>query len=354
MGSKSVKRESKVILDASVSSAIAKAVNTRKVAALTIGAAGVLAGAALAFSITPANIAKAAEVKDSQVVQSDAQKGEQQKNAQQANDKQVQKKNVTETPENQMGGGLPSKKDVEQTKVEKPEVEKTQSKQTEDNQPNANKAEAEQPKLKSAASPFMVLASNADGEGDNNDEMPPIFPNTDLNFDKPVIKDPEHLTDSEKLEIRKRVAKANNVSVDKVTFGDNKQIVINFGQIIPGQGDYTDTINLDDAIIKEIAESKITIPSGDNAVPVYNPIGFSNDELDRIKQKLFDDNKSNTNLGLTSKDQIKFDWYSGNTAHWIDDGPHRAISNGMAENTITVTIKTDKAYVQFKSDIKHR
>ena len=199
----------------------------------------------------------------------------------------------------------------------------------------------------------MVLASNADGEGDNNDEMPPIFPNTDLNFDKPVIKDPEHLTDSEKLEIRKRVAKANNVSVDKVTFGDNKQIVINFGQIIPGQGDYTDTINLDDAIIKEIAESKITIPSGDNAVPVYNPIGFSNDELDRIKQKLFDDNKSNTNLGLTSKDQIKFDWYSGNTAHWIDDGPHRAISNGMAENTITVTIKTDKAYVQFKSDIKH-
>ena len=352
MGSKSVKRESKVILDASVSSAIAKAVDARKVAVFTIGAAGVLAGAALAFSVTPANTAMAAEIK-AQVVQSDAQKGEQQKNEKPVSDKQIQKKNVTETPENQMGGGLPSKKDVEQTKVEKPEVEKTQSKQTEDNQPNANKAEAEQPKLKSAASPFMVLASNADGEGDNNDEMPPIFPNTDLNFDKPVIKDPEHLTDSEKLEIRKRVAKANNVSVDKVTFGDNKQIVINFGQIIPGQGDYTDTINLDDAIIKEIAESKITIPSGDNAVPVYNPIGFSNDELDRIKQKLFDDNKSNTNLGLTSKDQIKFDWYSGNTAHWIDDGPHRAISNGMAENTITVTIKTDKAYVQFKSDIKH-
>ena len=199
----------------------------------------------------------------------------------------------------------------------------------------------------------MVLASNAD-DGDGGDyPMPPMYPNTDLNFDKPVIKDPEHLTDSEKLEIRKRVSKANNVALDKVTFNNNNQIVINFGQVIPGQPDYTDTINLDDAIIKEIAESKITIPSGDNAVPVYNPIGFSNDELDCIKQKLFDDNKSNTNLGLTSKDQIKFDWYSGNTAHWIDDGPHRAISNGMAENTITVTIKTDKAYVQFKSDIKH-
>ncbi len=366
MGSKSVKRESKVILDASVSSAIAKAVDARKVAVFTIGAAGVLAGAALAFSVTPANTAMAAEIK-AQVVQSDAQKGEQQKNEKpvsdkqdsdkKSSDKQIQKKNVTETPENQMGGGLPSKKDVEQTKVEKPEVEKTQEKKTEekkteDNQPNANKAEAEQHKLKSAASPFMVLATNND-DGDGGDyPMPPMFPNTDLNFDKPVIKDPEHLTDSEKLEIRKRVAKANNVHVDKVTFGDNRKIVINFGQIIPGQ-DYTDTINLDDAIIKEIAESNIAIPSGDDAVPVYNPIGFSNDELDRIKQKLFDDNKSKANLGLTNKDQIKLDWHSGDTASWINDGPHRAISSGMAENTITVTIKTDKAYVQFKSDIKN-
>ncbi|WP_240611179.1 hypothetical protein [Gardnerella vaginalis] len=359
MGSKSVKRESKVILDASVSSAIAKAVNTRKVAALTIGAAGVLAGAALAFSVTPANIAKAAEVKDSQVVQSDAQKGEQQKNAQQANDKQVQKKNVTETPENQMGGGLPSKKDVKQTKVEKPEVEKTQVKQTEekkteDNQPNANKAEAEQPKLKSAASPFMVLASNTDGDGDNNDEMPPIFPNTDLNFDKPVIKDPEHLTDSEKLEIRKRVAKANNVPVDKVTFGDNRKIVINFGQIIPGQ-DYTDTINLDDAIIKEIAESNIAIPSGDDAVPVYNPIAFSNDEFNHIKEAVYKANKNNNELGLTYenyssaitvKSKISGDLTRTGKAN-------EGISNGMAENIITVTIKTDKAYVQFTSNIKN-
>ncbi|MFW0902717.1 hypothetical protein [Gardnerella sp. Marseille-QA0894] len=201
----------------------------------------------------------------------------------------------------------------------------------------------------------MVLASNADGEGDNNDEMPPIFPNTDLNFDKPVIKDPEHLTDSEKLEIRKRVAKANNVSVDKVTFGDNKQIVINFGQIIPGQGDYTDTINLDDAIIKEIAESKITIPSGDNAVPVYNPIAFSNDEFNHIKEAVYKANKNNSELGLTDenyssaitvKSKISGDLTRTGKAN-------EGISNGMTENTITVTIKTDKAYVQFTSNIKN-
>ncbi len=201
----------------------------------------------------------------------------------------------------------------------------------------------------------MVLASNADGEGDNNDEMPPIFPNTDLNFDKPVIKDPEHLTDSEKLEIRKRVAKANNVSVDKVTFGDNKQIVINFGQIIPGQGDYTDTINLDDAIIKEIKESDINIPSGDNAVPVYNPIAFSNDEFNHIKEAVYKANKNNNELGLTDenyssaitvKSKISGDLTRTGKAN-------EGISNGMTENTITVTIKTDKAYVQFTSNIKN-
>ena len=201
----------------------------------------------------------------------------------------------------------------------------------------------------------MVLASNADGEGDNNDEMPPIFPNTDLNFDKPVIKDPEHLTDSEKLEIRKRVAKANKVSVDKVTFGDNKQIVINFWQIIPGQGDYTDTINLDDAIIKEIKESDITIPSGDNAVPVYNPIAFSNDEFNHIKEAVYKANKNNNELGLTDenyssaitvKSKISGDLTRTGKAN-------EGISNGMTENTITVTIKTDKAYVQFTSNIKN-
>lgn len=109
MGVKSVKRGHKVSLDASASNAIARAVDTRKVAAFTIGAAGVLAGAALAFSVTPANTAMAAEEKDSQVVQSDAQKGEPHKHEQQANDKQssdkqIQKKNVTETPKNQMGG----------------------------------------------------------------------------------------------------------------------------------------------------------------------------------------------------------------------------------------------------------
>ena len=41
----------KVTLDAAVSNAISKAVKARKVAAFTVGAAGVLAGAAFALSL---------------------------------------------------------------------------------------------------------------------------------------------------------------------------------------------------------------------------------------------------------------------------------------------------------------
>lgn len=48
----------KVTLDAAVSNAIAKAVDARKVAAFTVGAAGVLAGAAFAFGATPAMAAE--------------------------------------------------------------------------------------------------------------------------------------------------------------------------------------------------------------------------------------------------------------------------------------------------------
>ena len=56
--SNSRKHARKVTLDAAVSNAIEKAVDTRKVAAFTVGAAGVLAGAAFAFGATPAMAAE--------------------------------------------------------------------------------------------------------------------------------------------------------------------------------------------------------------------------------------------------------------------------------------------------------
>ncbi|RFT37342.1 hypothetical protein CG398_07915, partial [Bifidobacteriaceae bacterium NR003] len=59
MVAKSRKHAHKVTLDAAVNNAIEKAVDARKVAAFTVGAAGVLAGAAFAFGATPAMAADA-------------------------------------------------------------------------------------------------------------------------------------------------------------------------------------------------------------------------------------------------------------------------------------------------------
>ncbi|EIK85411.1 FIVAR domain-containing protein [Gardnerella greenwoodii] len=56
--SNSRKHARKVTLDAAVNNAIEKAVDARKVAAFTVGAAGVLAGAAFAFGATPAMAAE--------------------------------------------------------------------------------------------------------------------------------------------------------------------------------------------------------------------------------------------------------------------------------------------------------
>ncbi|RIY16087.1 peptidase, partial [Bifidobacteriaceae bacterium WP012] len=62
--SNSRKHARKVMLDAAVSNAIEKAVDARKVAAFTVGAAGVLAGAAFAFGATPAMAAEAGAAAD--------------------------------------------------------------------------------------------------------------------------------------------------------------------------------------------------------------------------------------------------------------------------------------------------
>ena len=65
--SNSGKHARKVTLDAAVSNAIAKAVDARKVAAFTVGAAGVLAGAAFAFGATPAMAAETGVTPDTKL-----------------------------------------------------------------------------------------------------------------------------------------------------------------------------------------------------------------------------------------------------------------------------------------------
>ncbi|EPI42662.1 cysteine protease domain, YopT-type [Gardnerella vaginalis JCP8481A] len=173
-------------------------------------------------------------------------------------------------------------------------------------------------------------------------------------IDKPIVEDPTKLSQDVKNEIATKLAKINGVSTDKITFdGDNT--VIHFDGV-----DENDApkIDLRDLVLKKLKDSEYKVPSdAENstvkAVVVANPLGYSQAELQQIKKAIYEANKDNQELGLSEKDyekQISLGWVTGDTT--ASGGQNTGISNGMNENKITVTIKTDKAYAQFKSDIQ--
>ncbi|EPI41630.1 signal peptide protein, YSIRK family, partial [Gardnerella vaginalis JCP8522] len=185
--------------------------------------------------------------------------------------------------------------------------------------------------------------------GYTSDDLPLTVARYDDRIDKPIVEDtdPSKVSDEVKTEIKKKLAQLNHVSQDKVTIGDDGTVTINFEGV-----DAKDApkIALRDLVLKKFTEGQLTVPANDKATFVYNPLGYSNAELDRIKQAIFDANKENKELGLTSKDQISLEYLTGNLTATGDS--NKGISNGQAENKITVKIKTDKAVAEFKSDIK--
>lgn len=132
-----------------------------------------------------------------------------------------------------------------------------------------------------------------------------------------------------------------------MTINDQGEVTINFAGV-----DAKDApkIALSDLVLKKLAEKDVVVPAGEKAVFVANPLGYSNAELDRIKQAIFEANKDNKELGLTSTDQISLSYLTGDLTASGD--ANKGISNGQAENKITVKIKTDKAVAEFTSDIK--
>ena len=109
-------------------------------------------------------------------------------------------------------------------------------------------------------------------------------------------------------------------------------------------------IKLSDLVLKKLKDTEYKVPTGSKAVFVANPLDYSKAEIDRIKTAIVEANKTNTELGLTSVDQISLSYLKGNftAAGKANEG----ISNGQAENTITVKIKTDKAVAEFTSNVK--
>ena len=171
----------------------------------------------------------------------------------------------------------------------------------------------------------------------------------DTRIDKPTVDnvDPAKISDDVKNDIKRKLARLNHVTEDKITISDTGEVTINFAGI-----DEKDApkIALRDLVLKKLEEKDITVPANDKATVIYNPLGYSKAELERIKQSILEANKNNTELGLTSVDQISLEYIKGDT---VTSGHNtQGISNGMAENTITVKIKTDKAYAEFTSDVK--
>ena len=165
-------------------------------------------------------------------------------------------------------------------------------------------------------------------------------------IDKPIVDDPNSISEDVKKEIAQKLAKINSVNPDQIKF-DGGNAVIHFDGV-----DEKDApkIKISDLVLKKLKDTEYKVPTGGEAVFVANPLDYSKAEIDRIKTAIFNANKDNEKIGLTSKDQISLSYLKGNftAAGKANEG----ISNGQAENTITVKIKTDKAVAEFTSNVK--
>ncbi len=185
--------------------------------------------------------------------------------------------------------------------------------------------------------------------GYKSEVLPLTIARYDDRIQKPVVEDLSKVSDEVKTDIKKKLSRLNHVPEDKVTINDDGTVTINFTGV-----DEKDApkIPLRDLVLKQIAEKDVVVPSNDKAVFVANPLDYSTAELNRIKQSILEANKTNTELGLTNVDQISLEYLKGNFT--AAGHANQGISNGQAENTITVKIKTDKAVAEFTSNVKER
>ena len=183
--------------------------------------------------------------------------------------------------------------------------------------------------------------------GYKSDVLPLTIARYDTRIDKPTVEDPTNVSQDVKTDIIKKLAALNHVAQDKVSINDKGEVTINFEGV---DAQDAPKISLRDLVLKKLKEGEFAVPANDKAVFVANPLGYSKTELDRIKTAIFEANKDNTELGLSSKDQITLSYLEGDLTATGDS--NKGISNGQAENKITVKIKTDKSVAEFTSNVK--
>lgn len=140
--------------------------------------------------------------------------------------------------------------------------------------------------------------------GYKSEALPLTVARYDTRIDKPIVEDPTNVSAEVKEDIKKKLAKINGVSTDKITFDKDGNAVIHFDGV-----DEKDApkIKLSDLVLKQLEEKDVTVPSdAENstvkAVIVVNPLGYSNAELKQIKKAIYEANKDNTDLGLSATD----------------------------------------------------
>ena len=172
----------------------------------------------------------------------------------------------------------------------------------------------------------------------------------DTRIEKPIVEDPTNLSKEVKEEIAKKLANLNHIAQDKVTINAEGTVTINFEGVDPS---LAPTIKLSDLVLKQLEEKDVIVPTGDKAVFVANPLAYSDAEIKSIKKAIYEANKKNDKLGLSDTDyekQISLSYLTGDLT--ASGHANQGISNGQAENTITVKIKTDKAVAEFTSNVK--
>ena len=186
--------------------------------------------------------------------------------------------------------------------------------------------------------------------GYKSEALPLTVARYDTRIDKPIVDDLTNVSEDVKTDIKQKLARLNHISQDKVTIGDDGTVTINFDGV---DADKMPKIALKDLVLKKLAEADVNVPTGDKATFVSNPLGYSEAEIKSIKKSIYEANKDNDKLGLSATDyekQITLEYLKGDLTGTGD--ANKGISNGLAENTITVKIKTDKAVAEFKSDVK--
>ena len=186
--------------------------------------------------------------------------------------------------------------------------------------------------------------------GYTSDDLPLTVARYDTRIQKPIVEDPTNVSQDIKNDIKKKLANLNHIPQDKISISDDGTVTINFDGVDPKDAP---KIKLSDLVLKKLEEKDITVPTADKATIVYNPLAYNNAEIARIKKAIYEANKDNPELGLSATDyekQITLSYLTGNLT--ASGHANQGISNGQAENTITVKIKTDKAVAEFTSDVK--